>query len=198
DVSIAEVFICLSNGKRNIRLLHVIPPHGTLKVPLIITLHRLHPVSKQFAEEVLRSHNEYRRSHQAPPLKLSSKLSREAARYAESLASTRILKHSVESSRGSCGENLAWASYDQPVVLKLPNMPVLYPPSPQHGPHVYTDPGHFTAMVWKSTTKLGVGKATASDGSSFVVARYFPAGNVTNKGHFDSNVLPAKTTTATP
>ena len=33
--------------------------------------------------------------------------------YAESLASTRILKHSVESSRGSCGENLAWASYDQ-------------------------------------------------------------------------------------
>uniref|UniRef100_A0A8C4ZNI1 Golgi-associated plant pathogenesis-related protein 1 n=1 Tax=Gadus morhua TaxID=8049 RepID=A0A8C4ZNI1_GADMO len=152
-------------------------------------------VSKQFAEEVLRSHNEYRRSHQAPPLKLSSKLSREAARYAESLASTRILKHSVESSRGSCGENLAWASYDQPgkdvadrwydevkqysfnnpgfssgtgksllhgslsltrlslslclclllVVLKLPNMPVLYPPSPQHGPHVYTDPGNIPA-----------------------------------------------------
>uniref|UniRef100_A0A8C9SZE1 Golgi-associated plant pathogenesis-related protein 1 n=1 Tax=Scleropages formosus TaxID=113540 RepID=A0A8C9SZE1_SCLFO len=67
--------------------------------------------SKQFAEEVLRSHNEYRRRHQAPPLKLSSKLSREATRYAESLASTRILKHSA--SRGSCGENLAWASYDQ-------------------------------------------------------------------------------------
>lgn len=33
--------------------------------------------------------------------------------YAESLASTRILKHSEQSSRGSCGENLAWASYDQ-------------------------------------------------------------------------------------
>ncbi|XP_039885541.1 GLI pathogenesis-related 2, like isoform X1 [Simochromis diagramma] len=69
--------------------------------------------SKQFAEEVLRCHNDYRMKHQAPPLKLSSKLSKEAARYAESLASTRILKHSVESSRGSCGENLAWASYDQ-------------------------------------------------------------------------------------
>lgn len=52
--------------------------------------------------------------------------------------------------------------------------------------------GHFTAMVWKSTKKLGVGKATASDGSSFVVARYFPAGNITNQGHFDNNVLPAK------
>lgn len=47
-------------------------------------------------------------------------------------------------------------------------------------------------MVWKSTKKLGVGKATASDGSSFVVARYFPAGNITNQGHFENNVLPAK------
>ncbi|KTG35261.1 hypothetical protein cypCar_00015828 [Cyprinus carpio] len=122
--------------------------------------------SRLFCEEVLKTHNEYRRKHQAPPLKLCSKLSSEAARYAESLASTRILKHSVESSRGNCGENLAWASYDQM--------------------------GHFTAMVWKSSKKLGVGKAVASDGSTFVVARYFPAGNITNQGHFQANVLPPK------
>lgn len=55
--------------------------------------------------------------------------------------------------------------------------------------------GHFTAMVWQSTKKLGVGKAIASDGSSFVVARYFPAGNITNQGHFENNVLPLKATT---
>ncbi|XP_053743614.1 GLI pathogenesis-related 2, like isoform X2 [Synchiropus splendidus] len=36
--------------------------------------------SKQFAEELLECHNEYRRKHQAPPLKLDSKLSREASR----------------------------------------------------------------------------------------------------------------------
>lgn len=47
-------------------------------------------------------------------------------------------------------------------------------------------------MVWKNTKKLGVGKAVASDGSSFVVARYFPAGNITNQGHFENNVLPPK------
>uniref|UniRef100_A0A4W5LIA9 Golgi-associated plant pathogenesis-related protein 1 n=1 Tax=Hucho hucho TaxID=62062 RepID=A0A4W5LIA9_9TELE len=52
--------------------------------------------------------------------------------------------------------------------------------------------GHFTAMVWKGSKKLGVGKASAPDGSSFVVARYFPAGNITNQGHFDNNVLPPK------
>lgn len=50
-------------------------------------------------------------------------------------------------------------------------------------------------MVWKSTKSLGVGKATAADGSTFVVARYLPAGNVTNQGHFENNVLPVKTTT---
>ncbi|KAG7470002.1 hypothetical protein MATL_G00135000 [Megalops atlanticus] len=148
--------------------------------------------SKQFAEEVLRSHNEYRRQHQAPPLKLSSKLSREATRYAESLASTRILKHSAESSRGSCGENLAWASYDQPgkdVADRWYNEVKNYN---FNRPGFSTGTGHFTAMVWKSTKKLGVGKATATDGSTFVVARYFPAGNITNQGHFEANVLPPR------
>uniref|UniRef100_A0A2K6S3X2 GLI pathosis related 2 n=1 Tax=Saimiri boliviensis boliviensis TaxID=39432 RepID=A0A2K6S3X2_SAIBB len=122
--------------------------------------------SKQFHNEVLKAHNEYRQKHGVPPLKLCKKLNREAQQYSEALASTRILKHSPESSRGQCGENLAWASYDQA--------------------------GHFTAMVWKNTKKMGVGKASASDGSSFVVARYFPAGNVVNQGFFEENVLPPK------
>ncbi|KAH0627109.1 hypothetical protein JD844_002519 [Phrynosoma platyrhinos] len=69
--------------------------------------------SKQFAEEVLKAHNDYRKKHGVPSLKLCKKLSREAQQYSEALASTRILKHSPESSSGKCGENLAWASYNQ-------------------------------------------------------------------------------------
>nr|XP_035107862.2 Golgi-associated plant pathogenesis-related protein 1 isoform X2 [Callithrix jacchus] len=69
--------------------------------------------SKQFHNEVLKAHNEYRQNHGVPPLKLCKKLNRDAQQYSEALASTRILKHSPESSRGQCGENLAWASYDQ-------------------------------------------------------------------------------------
>ncbi|XP_028836901.1 GLI pathogenesis-related 2, like [Denticeps clupeoides] len=148
--------------------------------------------SKQFSAEVLQIHNEYRRKHQAPPLKLSKKLCSQATRYAESLASTRILKHSVESSRGSCGENLAWASYDQSgkdVCDRWYNEVNQYN---FNRPGFTSGTGHFTAMVWKSCKKLGVGKATASDGSTFVVARYTPAGNITNQGHFEANVLPAK------
>ncbi|KAM9783205.1 GLI pathogenesis-related 2, like [Neosynchiropus ocellatus] len=147
--------------------------------------------SKQFAEELLECHNEYRRKHQAPPLKLNGKLSREASRYAESLASTRILKHSEESSRGSCGENLAWASCDQSGKDVAHRW---YDEVKQYNfsrPGFSSSTGHFTAMVWKSTQMMGVGKATASDGSTFVVARYSPAGNITNQGHFENNVLPA-------
>ncbi len=47
-------------------------------------------------------------------------------------------------------------------------------------------------MVWKSTKKMGVGKASASDGSTFVVARYDPAGNVVNPGYYEENVLPPR------
>uniref|UniRef100_A0A8C9TYA0 Golgi-associated plant pathogenesis-related protein 1 n=1 Tax=Scleropages formosus TaxID=113540 RepID=A0A8C9TYA0_SCLFO len=172
-----------------------LPFYGLVSHPLGLDLHE--PAlgkqlftPDQFAEEVLRSHNEYRRRHQAPPLKLSSKLSREATRYAESLASTRILKHSA--SRGSCGENLAWASYDQSgkdVADRWYNEVKNYN---YNRPGFSSGTGHFTAMVWRSTKKLGVGKAEATDGSTFVVARYFPAGNITNQGHFEANVLPPR------
>lgn len=47
--------------------------------------------------------------------------------------------------------------------------------------------GHFTQVVWKESTQLGVGMAT--DGIKvFVVGQYRPAGNT--KGSFYQNVLP--------
>ncbi|XP_015212668.1 GLI pathogenesis-related 2, like [Lepisosteus oculatus] len=148
--------------------------------------------SKQFAKEVLKSHNEYRKQHQVPPLKLSNKLSKEAKRYADSLASTRVLKHSPESSRGSCGENLAWASYDQPGKEVADRWYSEIKNYNYNCPGFSSGTGHFTAMVWKSSRELGVGKATATDGSTFVVARYSPAGNIVNQGQFEENVLPPR------
>ncbi|EHH23969.1 hypothetical protein EGK_07543 [Macaca mulatta] len=166
------------------------------------------PASKQFHNEVLKAHNEYRQKHGVPPLKLCKKLNREAQQYSEALASTRILKHSPESSRGQCGENLAWASYDQTGkevadrwYSEIKNYNFQQPGFTSgtgewqgltRGLALGSNAGHFTAMVWKNTKKMGVGKASASDGSSFVVARYFPAGNVVNEGFFEENVLPPK------
>lgn len=67
--------------------------------------------------------------------------------------------------------------------------------------------GHFTQLVWKNTTKLGVGRARRynlidtcaialetlpfSGKVTFVVCNYDPPGNF--KGKFSDNVLPAST-----
>ena len=47
------------------------------------------------------------------------------------------------------------------------------------------DTGHFTQVVWKSTTKVGFGYA-ANANSCYVCARYNPAGNMMNA--FQDNV----------
>eukprot|EP00795_Rhopilema_esculentum_P014681 gene14681-5774_t len=46
--------------------------------------------------------------------------------------------------------------------------------------------GHFTQVVWVDSIELGVGKATAPNGMQFVVARYYPPGNIL--GRFPDNV----------
>lgn len=53
----------------------------------------------------------------------------------------------------------------------------------------YCVSGHFTQVVWKESTELGVGVAT--DGNKvMVVGQYSPAGNMSNAGYFEKNVLP--------
>ncbi|KAK4451083.1 CAP domain-containing protein [Podospora aff. communis PSN243] len=38
--------------------------------------------------------------------------------------------------------------------------------------------GHYTQVVWPETTKLGMGMAKGSNGWTYVVGRYTPAGNM--------------------
>ena len=46
--------------------------------------------------------------------------------------------------------------------------------------------GHFTQVVWKGSTHIGIGRATKK-GKTYVVANYIPPGNV--EGQFEKNVL---------
>lgn len=56
-------------------------------------------------------------------------------------------------------------------------------------PRLFPLPGHFTQVVWKDSTQLGVGVAT--DGKKvYVVGQYRPAGNMNTREHFEKNVLP--------
>ena len=50
--------------------------------------------------------------------------------------------------------------------------------------------GHFTQVVWKGSTVLGIGRAEVDEGGmkcAYVVGRYKPAGNM--MGDFQQNVL---------
>ena len=53
--------------------------------------------------------------------------------------------------------------------------------------------GHFTQVVWKSSTEVGFGVARASNGSYYAVGNYYPPGNM--YGQFPQNVLKLGTTT---
>uniref|UniRef100_A0A671QZT4 GLI pathogenesis-related 2 n=1 Tax=Sinocyclocheilus anshuiensis TaxID=1608454 RepID=A0A671QZT4_9TELE len=117
-----------------------------------------------FEAEFLQTHNAYRKQHGAPPLTINKNLCRSSQEWAEYLLSISTLMHSS----GEYGENVyyAWSSASKRLT------------------------GHFTQVVWKDTKEVGVGLATDGN-TTFVVGQYLPAGNISNAGYFERNVLPA-------
>jgi glioma pathogenesis-related protein 2 len=62
-----------------------------------------------------------------------------------------------------------------------------------NNPVFQKETGHFTQVVWKSSTKLGMGLAAGKHGRSnahYCVAEYRPYGNYA--GEFRENVLPPR------
>uniref|UniRef100_A0A1I8J074 SCP domain-containing protein n=1 Tax=Macrostomum lignano TaxID=282301 RepID=A0A1I8J074_9PLAT len=119
-----------------------------------------------------------------PPLVFSAKLARQAQKWAEQLAIAGYLKHSPNAA-GNFGENVA---------LKMALRSRDYRGS-QAAAQWYSEIemfdfdgkenqsrcGHFSQVVWKSTRKVGFGKAVSEeDGKMFAVGHYFPPGNMLN------------------
>ncbi|KAM6986798.1 GLI pathogenesis-related 2 [Aplochiton taeniatus] len=142
-----------------------------------------------FQRAFLRECNERRRSHSAPPLSLSSSLSLEAQAWAQTLLRDRVLKNS---SSGH-GENI-WAKTG-PVGTTTTGEEVVeawYKQKQNYNfsrPGNQADTGQFTQLVWCGSEQVGVGRASSS-GMVIVVAFFDPAGNITNLGYHEKNVLP--------
>ncbi len=149
--------------------------------------------------DMLQLHNYYRERHSAPPLTISQRLNHIAQKYAEHLAATGKFEHSGNKlDNESLGENLymQWTSHGQVPVSARDAAKSWYSEiefySFKH-PQYSEETGHFTQMIWKSSNKLGVGVALSATGREvYVVTNYYPAGNITNHGYFEKNVLPAK------
>lgn len=150
---------------------------------------------KNFIDEAVKVHNEYRAKHGASKLKHAKDLSENAQKWAEHLAAKNAFQHSDCVLKGErIGENICckWSSTGADYTGKEA-CDQWYSEINKHD--FSTEPrtlgsGHFTQMVWKGSKEMGIGKAKTSGGKVIVVANYRPAGNLV--GAFVENVAPPK------
>ncbi|CAF0861552.1 unnamed protein product [Rotaria sp. Silwood1] len=153
----------------------------------------------KFVSNMVQLHNYYRARHSASPLTISQRLNYIAQKYAEYLAATSKFEHSGNRFENeSLGENLymQWISHGKVPVSAREATKSWYDEIELYSfkrPYYSEETGHFTQMVWKSTQKIGIGVALSADEREvYIVANYYPAGNIINPGYFEKNVLPAK------
>ena len=127
----------------------------------------------------LKQHNKYRKTHGSPPMELDDDLNAAALVFAEELAAKGEFYHDPNLQSLGHGENLyaSWTSDPSAAVID-------YAKAVDEWYNEVTDPGydfetggyqsgtgHFTQVVWKSSTKLGMAHATSSNGWIYYVAR---------------------------
>jgi uncharacterized protein YkwD len=143
-------------------------------------------VTKEDAQAALDFHNKVRKDVSVPPLEWSTELSAFAQLWANKLAEGGCkLEHRPSSGKWAqlYGENIyfgtakglttldaskAWYSEikDFTGTLTIQN---------------FMKVAHYTQMVWRSTSRLGIAKATCPSGATIIVANYSPLGNYMGK-----------------
>lgn len=137
-----------------------------------------------FNQAILEDHNRDRAIHGASKLVWDESL----AASAQSAADMCVFDHNGSPN----GQNIFWSS------VVVPGSSVTPPWYDEVALYSYSNPGyspatgHFTQLVWASTTKIGCGRQTCGAGSAspgfLVFCEYSVAGNVL--GQFEENVLP--------
>jgi len=138
-------------------------------------------VSLKLCEE----HNKLRKLHGCPPLEVDAELTKGAVEWANKLAKLGKLQHTTE----RIGENLAWKSggeFSEADAVKM-----WYDEIKDYSwenPGFNGKTGHFTQVVWKSSTHFGGAIAYDENGAPYAVGRYSPPGNMNMPGYFEENV----------
>ena len=136
--------------------------------------------------ELLDAHNAHRKDVGVPPLVWSDALAKDAQAWADHLASVggTQLAHAPQHDEG---ENLWLGTSSYFSFMQMVNgwgsekqyfKDGRFPDVSATGN--WTDVGHYTQMVWKSTTMVGCASATAG-GNDLLVCRYSPHGNVSGR-----------------
>jgi len=190
----------------------------TILAVIIIDLSNAQDCNTLFNNEMLRLHNLYRTKHKAPPLKLDNALVSFAKSYASKLATRNGgLVHSQTQGQGEnlaaiygvgdtkkctgrilCVINFTIPSNYSNFMYKFTFLDLAkqfflmwYNEKDQYdfskGQFSLTT-GHFTQVVWRSTTKLGCG-LSFNGNRAYCCCSYIPPGNV--QGQYKDNVKPA-------
>jgi len=146
---------------------------------------------KKFINEVIEAHNYYRNKHGVPPVKERKALTDYAQNWADHLAKANQFQHSKATLDGKrIGENIAmkWTSNPQEYTGRDVT-DQWYSEIDRYDFEVggTMSAGHFSQVVWKDSTEIGIGKAMTSDNKIIVVANYDPAGNF--MGKYKDNVF---------
>lgn len=144
--------------------------------------------SGDFSDQVLQHHNILRQKHNVPALVLDSKVAAVAQNWANRLAQENRLYHNPQ--RSGYGENVFQGVESNTTASSV--CQAFYSEIKDYrfgvGPRGGAVTGHFTQLVWKSSQKLGVGRAKSRSGNVFVVCNYDPPGNFNNE--YNKNVPP--------
>ena len=165
------------------------------KIVFIITLFPFLCFTQPTEDQIkaLKLHNEARKEVGSPPLVWSEKLEKQALLYAKILA-RKDNKQNMKHSQTNDGENMTY-SYSAEIIDTVVTPTFSSTPLTDASVGWYEEikdyryskikkirigppVGHYTQMVWKNTKKVGIAYAVSKKGSVYVVARYFPAGNV--------------------
>jgi uncharacterized protein YkwD len=138
---------------------------------------------------ILSIHNGERAEVGVPALVWSDELAAGAQTWADQLATTGVAAHS---GAPGVGENIAeWTHYPGALTAMVQfwvdekNGYTLVPFQLGDDDH-----GHYTAMVWETTTEIGCGMATGSV-NDFLVCRYSPPGNANGQLPYGQGAAPA-------
>lgn len=128
-------------------------------------------------------HNKVRKDVGASPLQWSEELAIFAQAWADHLASQGCnMQHRPYSGEWKqiYGENIYWGSNPKFSVLDASKKWYSEINDYTYGTlskDNWSKTGHYTQMVWRTTTRVGMGIAKCKDGGVIVVANYNPAGN---------------------
>ncbi|KAA8900625.1 hypothetical protein TRICI_006183 [Trichomonascus ciferrii] len=133
----------------------------------------------EYAKKCIDRHNNDRSKHSAPKLAWNDTLADYAKKYLQN--QNCVFAHSG----GPYGENIAMGYDSAEDAIKA-----WYEENKKYNfqaGQFSESTGHFTQMVWKSSTQIGCADVDCGDKGTFMACEYFPRGNV--MGQFVENVL---------